>query len=130
MIGGAVFREKVVVPQPMPYLSEAAPAARAQAGSAEAVADAATGAAAPEAMAKSPRKSERLGTGHGEREYAPTRYTDFERASASPAEVLSVRYDSRPNLMARGVIPKPRPVRPDWPEPQPFLGQFVSASLG
>jgi hypothetical protein len=105
----------------MPYLNEVAPAARAQAGSAEAMADA----AAPEAAGKALRKAERLGTGHGEREYAPTRYTDFERASASPSEVLSVRYDSRSNLMARGVMPRPRPVRPYWPEPQPFPGQFV-----
>lgn len=126
VIGGAVFREKAYAPQPMPYLNEAVPSARAQAGAAGAAADA----AAPEAMAKSPRKSERLGTGHGEREYAPTRYTEFERASAGPAEVLSVRYDSRPNLMARGVIPKLRPVRPHWPEPQPFPGQFVPDPQG
>lgn len=126
VIGAAVFREKLYVPQPTPYFNEAAPAARAQGGSAEAAADAAV----PEAMAKSLRKAERLGTGHGEREYAPTRYTDFERASDSPSEVLSVRYDSRPNLMARGVIPKPRPVRPYWPEPQPFPGQFVPDPQG
>jgi len=126
VIGAAVFREKVVAPPPMPYLNEAAPAARAQAGSAEAAADA----AAPEAMGKALRKSERLGTGHGEREYAPTRYTEFERASASPSEVLGIRYDSRPNLMARGVIPRPRPVRPYWPEPQPFPGQFVPDPQG
>jgi hypothetical protein len=122
VIGAAVFREKGVAPPPMPYLSEAAPAARAQSGAAEAAADA----AGPQAM----RKAERLGTGHGEREYAPTRYTDFERASLSPAEVLSVRYDSKPNLMARGVIPKPRPLRPYWPEPQPFPGQFVPDPQG
>lgn len=126
VIGGAVFREKVYAPQPMPYLSEAAPAARAQGGSAEAAADA----SAPEALAKSLRRSERLGTGYGQREYAPTRYTDFERASAAPDEVLSVRYDSRPNLMALGVIPKPRPVRPYWPEPQPFPGRFVPDPQG
>lgn len=130
VIGAAVFRERVVAPQPMPYLSEAAPAARAQAGSADAAADAAPGAVAPEAMARSLRKSERLGTGHGEREYAPTRYTNFERASDSPSEVLSLRYDSRPNLMARGVIPKPRPIRPYWPEPQPFPGPFVPDPQG
>jgi len=75
-------------------------------------------------------KATRLGTGHGEREYAPTRYTDFTRDSSQPAEVLSVRYDSRPNLMARGVIPKPHPIRPYWPEPRPFPGQFVPDPRG
>ncbi len=124
VIGAAVFREKVYAPQPMPYLTEAAPAGRAQGGAAESAADA----AAPAAMAQ--RKAERLGTGHGEREYAPIRYTEFERADAAPAEVVSVRYDSRPNLMVRGVIPKPRPVRPYGPEPQPFPGQFVPDPQG
>ena len=128
VIGAAVFREKVYTPPPMPYLNEAAPAARAQAGSA--AADAAAPEAATQVPSQALRKAERLGTGHGPREYAPTRYTNFERASDAPSEVLSVRYDSRPNLMARGVIPKPRPPRPYWPEPQPFPGQFVPDPQG
>lgn len=129
VIGAAVFREHVPPPPP-PVLRAPEPSALpesragADANAAEAQsADRATGMA----MAK---KAERLGTGHGQREYAPTRYTDFERASRSPAEMLSVRYDSRPNLIARGVIPKPRPVRPYWPEPQPFPGTFVPDPRG
>lgn len=127
VIGAAVFLERVRGPQPMPYMNEAAPAARAQAGSAEAAADT-VAPAAPSAMAS--RRAERLGTGHGQREYAPIRYTAFERASDAPAEVLSIHYDSRSNLMARGVIAKPRPVRPYGPEPQPFPGQFVPDPRG
>lgn len=129
VIGAAVFRERVQPPPP-PRLSRPAPSAMPEgragstAGAAEAQsADRAAGAA----MAK---KAERLGTGHGEREYAPISHTDFERASSAPNEVLSVRYDSRPNLMARGIIPRPRPVSPYWPEPQPFPGAFVPDPQG
>ncbi len=123
VIGAAVFREKAR-PQPVaPYLSQAAPAARAESRAAES-ADAA-GATRP--AAKALREADRLGTGHGEREYAPTEYTGFERASSSPAEVLSLRYDSRDNLAARGIIPRPYPY---WPEPRPFPGGFVPDPRG
>jgi hypothetical protein len=78
------------------------------------------------------RKSERLGTGHGQPEYAPIQYTEFERASRTPSEVLSLRYDSRNNLVSRGILPKPRPIgwqpnwrQPDWRQAQPFPGEFV-----
>lgn len=61
------------------------------------------------------KKSERLGTGHGEREYSPMRYTGFERASDTPDEIIAIYYDSRDNLIARGIIPTP------WlAEPAPF----------
>lgn len=129
VIGAAVFRERVQPPTP-PILSLPAPSAmpESRAGAANDAAEVQSmDRAAGAAMAK---KAERLGTGHGEREYSPIRYTEFERASVSPAEVISVRYDSRPNLMARGVIAKPRPIRPYWPEPQPFPGQFVPDPQG
>lgn len=122
VIGAAVFRERR---PPPPVLSLPAPAApEARAGASGAMADAAESAERAVGAVRA-KKAERLGTGHGEREYAPIRYTDFERASVSPNELLSVRYDSRPNLMARGIIAKPRPIRPYSPEPQPFPGQFV-----
>ena len=59
---------------------------------------------------------ERLGTGHGEREYSPTSQVAFERASSEPAEVVKLRYDSYASLVAMGVIG-------GWREPyaaQPF----------
>ena len=124
VIGAAVFREKARPRPAAPYLSQSAPSAGNEARSAEA-ADAAGLAAAP--AAKATRESERLGTGHGEREYAPTRHTGFERAGGAPAEVVSLRYDSRDNLAARGVIPAPRPYRP---EPRPFPGPFVPDPRG
>lgn len=60
-------------------------------------------------------KSMKLGTGHGEREYSPTRHTEFVRNSDSPDEIITIYYDSRANLVARGIIPSPR-----FAEPAPF----------
>ena len=88
-------------------------------------ADAATGNAA-EAAARQPAASPQqpveksLGTGHGISEHAPVRYTNFERASSAPEEVISIYYDSYRNLQAQGVIRSPGIARP-----VPFPGQFV-----
>jgi len=125
VIGAAVFREKVRPPEPvLPYLGNSAPAAQA---AGEVAATRADRAAPASPAAKAMRESERLGTGHGQREYAPIQYTEFERAGVAPAEVVAVRYDSRDNLLARGVIPAPRPY---WIEPQPFPGRFVPDPRG
>ena len=109
VIGVALFRE-FVEPRPLPHgaLSKQAPAA------AEASQDATAGGQAR-------REAERLGTGHGERLGDPTRYTDFRRAGEAPAEVLTIHYDSRDNLVARGIIPR----APRYEHPQPFPGGFV-----
>jgi len=64
-----------------------------------------------------------LGTGHGERETSEVTYTDFERASSTPNEVITIYYDTRERLIAQGVIPGDLPsprMRPD-----PFPGHFV-----
>ncbi|MCO5761897.1 MAG: hypothetical protein NHG36_10345 [Chromatiaceae bacterium] len=119
VIGVAIFREKVQ-PQPLWSFRQSAPAASAAAAAGASRAD-----AVGEAKAK--READRLGTGHGEREYAPTRYTDFERAGPSPNQIVSIRYDSRPNLVRLGVIPAPRP---RLPAPNPFPGQFVPDPQG
>jgi len=122
VIGAAVFREKV---EPPPVVHYAPPTAAAESQSL----DSANRAAAPAAKAMREYESlgERLGTGHGQREYAPIRYTEFKRASHSPSEVLSLRYDSRSNLVSRGILPKPRPSwrKPDWQQAEPFPGDFV-----
>lgn len=107
VIGVAAFMEKRRV-EPM---------ASAPAGMNRMEADSAQGSARSKAYAE-----ERLGTGHGQREYAPIEYTEFERASATPNEVDSLRYDSRTNLVASGVIPAKRCCKP---EPTPFPGGFV-----
>ncbi len=114
VIGVAVFQE-FVEPRPEPMVSGAL--SRQAPAAAESARD-----AVGEARAK--REAERLGTGHGERLNDPTRYTDFRRAGEAPAEVLTIFYDSRENLMARGIIPRvPRHGHPG--HPQPFPGGFV-----
>jgi hypothetical protein len=101
VIGIALFRERLAVP-PIAYSSapSAAPMARAQAPLA----------AAREGL------NEKLGTGHGEREASYVAHTDFERLQVTPNEVIRIRYDSLPNLVAMGVIPQPR----IGPAPNPF----------
>jgi hypothetical protein len=119
VIGAAVFRERVPEPvargfEPAPWIArEGAASGRLEAerqaqGSADAAAPAAQRPAPvrPDSFAKDEKK---LGTGHGEREYSPTSQTAFERASSQPAEIVQVRYDSYANLLASGVITRPRP---------------------
>ena len=66
------------------------------------------------------QKSARLGTGHGRSETSVVTYTEFERATAVPDEVITIYYDSYRNLVAQGVIRAPSLARPD-----PFPGRFV-----
>jgi len=98
VIGVAVFRE-YQPPRPPAMSRQEAPA----------------GASADAQSRAAPR--EKLGTGHGEREPSYASWTDFRRASDNPAELVSIWYDSRPNLVARGIIPG----RP-YAEPNPFPG--------
>ncbi|MBP7081847.1 MAG: hypothetical protein KBA96_12100 [Rhodocyclaceae bacterium] len=69
----------------------------------------------------------KLGTGHGQREHSPTRYTEFARNSDTPDEVITIYYDSRANLIARGVIPTPRRAEPT---PFPASAGFVPDPFG
>ena len=72
-------------------------------------------------------RSMKLGTGHGPREYSPTRYTEFARRSDAPDEIVTIHYDSRANLIARGIIPSSRLVDPS---PFPSGGGFVPDPRG
>jgi len=67
------------------------------------------------------KTEQRLGTGHGAREYSHIDTTTFERASSWPAEQVSVYYDSYRNLVAQGIIERPIARR----DPQPFPNGFV-----
>lgn len=78
-------------------------------------------ATAPSAAAP-PQAAESLGTGHGRRLDSPVRFTEFQRASRLPAEVIEIRYDSHENLVAMGVLPPPR--RSDR-QPRAFPAAFV-----
>ena len=62
--------------------------------------------ATPATLAK--RQTEKLGTAHGRREQSYTEHTSFQRAQSQPNEVLVIYYDSRENLIAQGVLPRPR----------------------
>lgn len=111
VIGVALFRERVLEPQ-----SAAQEQAPRVAADAQRPVDspAPTAASPPAARAESSsggRADRRaalqnqLGTGHGEREYSSVRRTDFQRRGSQPDEIIRIRYDSRDNLVAMGVIP-------------------------
>jgi hypothetical protein len=132
VIGVAVFRKKV---EPAAAIT---PDRRAEPGGpprAERPAEAAdsrgddtlSGAAAEQGAARAvppgaphSRMERKLGTGHGRNENSQVTYTEFERASPTPDEVIAIHYDTYHNLVAQGVIRGPRVA-----VPTPFPGQFV-----
>jgi hypothetical protein len=71
-------------------------------------------------IAKRADEASRLGTAHGRSENSWVSFTAFERAQASPDEVITIRYDRRENLVAMGVI-APATTAPN-PFPSPTLG--------
>ncbi|MFC4312180.1 hypothetical protein ACFPN2_24070 [Steroidobacter flavus] len=109
VIGVAVFRER----RPCCHYHQPSFEERA----------AAPPAAADESLAR--REQDKLGTGHGHRETSRAEYVDFQRASHVPAETIVIYYDSKENLVARGVIQDSRHyAERDHPNPFPE-GMFV-----
>jgi hypothetical protein len=108
VIGVALYQRK---PQPRPAPSPRIGESRSS--------DSASG---PQAKAA----EERLGTGHGRHEQSPAVRVSFERATSAPAQVLTLYYDSRANLRARGILREPIHVAPT---PRPFPG-FVPDPQG
>jgi hypothetical protein len=111
VIGVALFNERayqppVIVNPPYRYGADGGYESRRSAPSSAAPAP--SGATAND-IAKhaeaGPAMRDKLGTGHGEREVSQVAHTSFERAQSVPNETISIRYDSRENLMAMGVIP-------------------------
>lgn len=100
VIGIAVFREArpVVEAPPMPMRRDDARAAAAPAAKA---------AGANEAAEDSGVAQQRIGTGHGERQWAPVAQTAFERADDRPAQLTQLRYDDVDALVARGILRRP-----------------------
>ena len=139
VIGVAVFREK----QPEPVAQAPSifrrneadgeqPSARAKSAptlSSSGLADRVDAPAAPmgslslaERQSKATAESmptPKLGTAHGQRETSVVQHTGFERQQAQPNEVIRIRYDSRENLIASGVIREPV-ARPYIPGVNPF----------
>ena len=129
VIGVAVFRERLPPPpRPQPFEPVPYSGGRSNDGAARqeserrmndsAAAEGSSAAPSParERDAAIAQRSDKLGTGHGEREHSPISRTSFERATSQPAEIVQVRYDSHANLVASGVI-APRRTLPD-----PFPG--------
>ena len=126
--------EPVALPTPTPYRQEwdfkdkesraynAAPPPPRPASMQKSLGAAASATAAPaEAMANRSRSADAattqsagriampsptLGTGHGQREGSYVSHTSFERSQSQPNEIITIRYDSRENLVASGVIPE------------------------
>lgn len=124
VIGVALFKRKAQ-PQPPVHLEQRSKREDAASGAArDAQSGRAESAPAP-ASAEADMRSQKmpaepgLGTGHGRSETSHARYTTFERASEQPNEIVAIHYDSRANLIARGILREP--VR----EPQPFPARFV-----
>ncbi len=135
VIGVAVFQELVPPPLALPVpqakgIGESRDAASSANAPAPAAAPAAEGRMKSGLAESSVRAEKKLGTGHGERLNAPTEYTSFRRASSAPAELITIYYDSRANLMARGIIPDPRNNARNNTRPNPFPGGFVPDPQG
>jgi len=111
VIGVALFRERAPRRVYSPDAVASPPAAARQESTADAK-------ASRQAMESSAGASAPLGTGHGRREWSPVQRVEFERAGSRPDQRVAIRYDRRENLVARGVLPRPRP----WREPNPFPG--------
>ena len=137
VIGVALFREQPPLPAP-PVVQEplgqrrdsssdnrlgrlreepASPAAAAPTPASEAASSARSQAAGSQAKA-APAPSPKQGTAHGQRETSVVTQTTFTRLQEQPNEVISIRYDSRENLVASGVI-REQPVRPPVPRAFP-----------
>ena len=107
-----------------PELAKAAPRSQAQPGGAP-PAQGADAVADKRVMHAPPEPTERLGTGHGPREESWVVDTTFDRLSARPQEVVRIRYDSLPNLVAAGIAPRVVAQVPSWRDdagPRAFPG--------
>jgi hypothetical protein len=108
VVGIAVFREY------QPPRPQYAPPNVAQERSRDSMAKAAAPAPAPPAASSNGQMRaeaaeampQRIGTGHGQREWAPIGQTTFQRMSTRPEQVSQLRYDDAGKLVAMGIIPQ------------------------
>ena len=120
VIGVAVFQELQRRPYPLPSPPVARNRSYEQSESK---------AAAPTVEMESAADSvaqQRMGTGHGQREWAPVGQTHFQRASLKPAQISEVRYDDARRLYAMGAIPRESRIRPRPSVPRAFPDGFVA----
>lgn len=122
VIGVAVFREAPAYRYPQytpPPIARGTMNKRAEAESAPA--GTSRSIASDEAA-----RPQRIGTGHGGREWAPTSRTGFERATRQPEQLSELRYDEHRRLVAMGILPRRQ--GPIWRDdaPRAFPGGFVA----
>jgi hypothetical protein len=128
VIGVALFLER---PAPVARIDSYDPRSRsANSAKDEVASDSARAApAAPPVASNSigglQAPTEKLGTGHGAREYSYVQNTTFDRQSSTPNEVIKIRYDSYENLVAMGVVPSRPAWRPANPFPDSTLPKYV-----
>lgn len=120
VIGVAVFQELRRRPYPLPSPPVARNGRHEQSES-KAAAPAAERESAADSIAQ-----QRMGTGHGQREWSPVGQTHFQRASLKPAQISEVRYDDARRLYAMGAIPRESRVRPRPSTPRAFPDGFVA----
>ena len=120
VIGVAVFQELQRRPYPLP----SPPIGRNR--SYEQQASKAAAAAAEMESATDSVAQQRMGTGHGQREWSPVGQTRFQRASLKPAQISEVRYDDARRLYAMGAIPRESRIRPRPSAPRAFPDGFVA----
>ena len=136
VIGVAVFHELVrpmisslLRDKVLAHENEGDPRAQAERADAAAPAAPAQDAARESGRlaASEPRQmlSNKLGTGFGRDEASLVQRVRFERATSAPAESISIQYDRRDNLIAMGVLPRPRYAQ-KTPDPFPAM-RFVPA---
>jgi hypothetical protein len=136
VIGVALFREAAapsvsIAPAPPPVprsherTGERGDASAAGEASAAHRADGASDQHAKSAAGAPMAPSAPLGTGHGRSESSQVTYTDFVRASGTPEQLIVIHYDSRANLVARGILPADSVAQRPQPRPFPGGGGFV-----
>jgi hypothetical protein len=116
VIGIAVFREA----RPVAYDRPAPPPVAGARREAKASAPS----AAAESAAADTVARQRIGTGHGQREWSPVGRTEFVRASRRPDQVDELRYDDIDRLAELGIVPRHWP-RYGFDRPRAFPGGFV-----
>ncbi len=125
VIGIAVFREARPItwePPPPAILREEA---RGQSNERNAAKAAAPSSQAADAYAGN-APPQRIGTGHGAREWSPVGRTEFVRAGRAPQQLTELRYDDLDTLVAMGVLPRPYPLPAPYPAPRAFPDGFVA----
>ncbi|MBW8813534.1 MAG: hypothetical protein JF588_08925 [Caulobacterales bacterium] len=129
VIGVAAFRERVVqpvaplaasrIPVPAPPATTSPPTTSDRNSLSEVVVTGQRRAAPAREAEPAERSAEKLGTGHGAREWSVVTNVPFERATRYPQFITRIEYDTYDNLVASGVI------QPRWDRgapPRPFPG--------